>query len=360
MKQINHKELVDIIKLACETKVPAFVWGAPGIGKSESIREAAKQVAKGLKLQFNEGGEITDENFTIVDQRLSQMDPSDLRGLPYVTKDGHTKWAYPSWLPTKGKGILLFDEINLAAPLVQSSAYQLILDRKLGDYTMPEGWSLVAAGNRAEDKAYTFEMAAPLCNRFTHFELACPAVDDWVEWALEAGVDSRIVTFLKFKPAMLYKFDSKLKDCKAFPTPRSWARYCSPMIQGNQDYRELLSIISGAVGEGVATEMLAYIKLTKTIDLDDLLLHPEKAAEITGVDLKYSLVSALAERVRKDHKTMLPKICKVVEHMEAEFAILSLRFVRATLGPTVLANMIRDDKTVATVLKKYVKYLVLD
>lgn len=359
MRQITHKELVHILKASYGAKVPAFIWGAPGIGKSDSMREACKQLAKDLKLQYNEGGEITDENFTIIDQRLSQMDPSDLRGLPYVTKGGLTKWAYPSWLPVKGHGIVMFDELNLATPLVQSSAYQLILDGRLGDFVMPPNWSLIAAGNRAEDKAYTFEMAAPLCNRFTHYELACPAIDDWVDWALQAGVDPRIVTFLKFKPSMLYRFDSKLKE-KAFPTPRSWARYCSPMIQDVTDNKELLSRISGAVGEGVATEMLAYLKLTKAIDLDDLLLHPEKAAALTGVDIKYSLVSALAERVRKDTKKSLPKVCKVLGHMEAEFAILSLRFVRAIVGANVLADMIRDDETVRGVLKQYAKYLTAD
>jgi len=357
MRSISHDELKSALKKSYFSRVTAFIWGATGIGKSETVRATCQELAKELKLQYTEGGEPEEGKFTVIDQRLSQMDPSDLRGLPYVTKDGKTGWAYPSWLPTKGKGILLLDEVNLAPPLVQSSAYQLVLDGKLGDYTLPEGWGIIAAGNRAEDKAYTFELAGPLCNRFVHMELACPPIADWTTWAIENQVDSRIITFLNYKPQHLFKFDSKLKE-KAFPTPRSWARYCSPLIKDVVDNTELLILMGSAIGEGVATECVAYLKLTKQIDLKDILEHPEKAADIKGIDVRYSLVSALSELVKKDTKTTLPKVCKVAEHFEAEFAILLLRFIKVNVPK--LLEFIQKDKSVADVYKKYMKYVMVE
>jgi hypothetical protein len=233
----------------------------------------------------------------------------------------------------------------------------LILDRRLGDYIVPDGWAILAAGNRAEDKAYTFELAGPLCNRFTHTELGVPQIDDWVDWAIAKGVDSRIITFLKYKPSFIYKFDSKLKD-KAFPTPRSWARYCSPLIQEIEDYNQLLTLISSAVGEGVATECVAYLKLTKQINLKDILEHPEKIKTITAIDVKYSLISALAEAVKKETKTSLPKVCACAEYFEAEFAILLLRFIKGNVPQ--LLKFIQTDKGVADTYKKYIKYVMVE
>ena len=356
MRGVSHKELQAVIHKAYLNKVALFIWGATGIGKSEAVRRSAENIAKEVKLPFSDG-ECKEGHFGFIDARLSQFDPSDLRGLPFVSQDGKTKWAYPNWLPTAGQGILFLDEANLAPPLVQSSAYQLILDRKLGDYKVPDGWGIVAAGNRAEDKAYTFELAAPLCNRFIHSELAIPTLEEWTTWGINHGIDTRIVTFLQYKPTMLYKFDSKLKD-KAFPTPRSWARYCSPLIKEVDDPTTLLLLMSSAIGEGVATECVAYLKLVKQINLKDIIAHPEKVAELKGIDVKYSLVSALAEYAKKDTKETLVQAMKCTEYMEAEFAILLLRFICA--GVPKFASIAQANKTVADIAKKYMKYIEID
>jgi len=147
-----------------------------------------------------------------------------------------------------------------------------------------------------------------------------------------------------------------MKD-KAFPTPRSWARYCSPIIKDTTENRELLTLISAAVGEGVAQECVAYLKLTKTIDLKDMIAHPEKIKELKAVDIKFSLVSALSEYMKKDTKTTLPQVCKCVEYMEAEFSILLLRFVKQSLGVEKLLSFMQKDKDVADTCRKYSKYL---
>lgn len=121
--------------------------------------------------------------------------------------------------PRKGNGIIFFDELNLAPPLVQASAYQLILDRRLGTYTVPNGFLLIAAGNRLEDRASVFEMSAPLKNRFGHCQLREPSVEGWTRWAVDHDIDMRIIGFLNFRRTALYTFDPKLKE-NAFATPR--------------------------------------------------------------------------------------------------------------------------------------------
>jgi hypothetical protein len=116
-------------------QISTMIWGAPGIGKSSIVA----QVAKEHKIDF-------------VDVRLSQLAPTDLRGLP-VAEDGISKWYPPEFLPHSGRGILFLDELNMAPPAMQGMAQQLILDRRVGSYVVPEGWYVWAAGNRKEDRA---------------------------------------------------------------------------------------------------------------------------------------------------------------------------------------------------------------
>jgi MoxR-like ATPase len=134
-------------------KISTMIWGAPGIGKSSIVSQLA-----------------TVHDLEFIDVRLSQLAPTDLRGLP-VAENGVSKWFPPEFLPHKGRGILFLDEINMAPPAMQGMAQQLILDRCIGSYRVPDDWFVWAAGNRREDRAGVFEMPAPLANRFLHLQV---------------------------------------------------------------------------------------------------------------------------------------------------------------------------------------------
>ena len=149
---------------------PVFIWGIPGIGKSAVIHQLAAELAIPLR-----------------DILALLLDPMDLRGLPFLRSDGRSKWAMPDFLPQDGEGILFLDELNAAPAMVQASCYQLVLDRKLGEYTLPEGWAIVAAGNRDSDRAATTRMPTPLRNRFVHLEFEVD-VQEWAEWAIGAEI----------------------------------------------------------------------------------------------------------------------------------------------------------------------------
>ena len=136
---MKASNLISVITSLSEQKVPTFLWGAPGIGKSSIV----KQIADSLNIGF-------------IDLRLALMDPTDLKGIPFYDKESHSAlWAPPAFLPRDGTGILFLDELNSAPPSVQASAYQLILDRKVGEYELPDGWAIVSAGNRESDRGVT-------------------------------------------------------------------------------------------------------------------------------------------------------------------------------------------------------------
>jgi hypothetical protein len=118
----------------------------------------------------------------------------------------------PEILPTSGKGILFLDELTAAPQMTQAGCYQLVLDRKLGKYQLPEGWVVVAAGNPASERGVHFSMPRPLRNRFVHLSLE-PDFEDCCQWAIGAGLRPEIVAFLRFKPALLHR-----------PAPGRWPR----------------------------------------------------------------------------------------------------------------------------------------
>ncbi|MEH1934602.1 MAG: MoxR family ATPase [Nostoc sp.] len=216
-------------------QISTMIWGPPGIGKSSIVG----QIAQEYDLDF-------------VDVRLSQLAPTDLRGLP-VAEDGISKWYPPEFLPRGGKGILFLDELNMAPPAMQGVAQQLILDRKVGSYVVPSGWFVWAAGNRKEDRAAVFDMPAPLANRFLHLE-AQADFDSFKAYALETGVHEQIIAFLSFRPTLLHKIDPQQP---AWPSPRSW-EMASALHHAELD-------ITPAVGVSTATEFHAFIQLYKTL-----------------------------------------------------------------------------------------------
>ena len=178
--EVDHDELQSIIERFYKAKRALFCWGTMGIGKSDKVRDAGKAIAKSMGLIFTEDLRHINsmKHFLVIDVRLSQCDPSDLRGIPYRNEAGDTTiWLPPSTFPRQGFGIILFDEMNLAPPLVQASAYQFILDRKLGEYRMPDGYGVLAAGNRLEDRANFINMNGSLpipdyfWNHVSSFEL---------------------------------------------------------------------------------------------------------------------------------------------------------------------------------------------
>ncbi|MBI2120712.1 MAG: AAA family ATPase [Parcubacteria group bacterium] len=276
-----------------------FIWGPPGVGKSDVARQVAEE-----------------ENIGFADLRLALMDPTDLRGIP-VPEDGKAKWLPPQALPTEGEGILFLDELNLAPPLVQSSAYQMVLDRKLGEYELPKGWRVIAAGNKTEHGANTYKMAPPLRNRFTHIDFGVD-VDDWREWAIKNDVKSEVVEFITFRPDLLFQFDPKRYE-NAFPTPRSW-EFVSNILKSKNGLSEEIvhKVIEGTVGAGAAAEFKGYMAIRETLPaVDDILGGKDFVPGQT--DVACAFVTALVIRA---NSRQYDRVLEYSEKLPAEVSVL--------------------------------------
>jgi len=214
-----------------------------------------------------------------------------------------------------------------------------------------------------EDKANVFELPRPLQNRFNHVTLSSPTIsqeckDDWGEWALNNDIDMRIVTFLIQRPAMLNPRMNADSNDRAFPTPRSWGKYCSKLIKNVRDLNQIERLASISVGAGAAAEFVSHIKLQREIDLNEILKNPEKASDIQDLDLKYSLLSLVAEWYSLNYKKEnLEKVLQIANVIQAEFAILLLRFAK-NKHPSSFKKQVTKLKSWAPLSKKYQKYLL--
>ncbi len=256
---------------------PVMLWGPPGVGKSEIVAQVAQR-----------------NNVPMIDIRLSQMEPSDLRGIPFRVDDS-VEWAVPAMLPNQQRhgpqGILFLDEITSAAPSVSAAAYQLILDRRLGQYEIPNGWAILAAGNRQGDRGVTYTMPAPLANRFSHYEVDVN-LDDWVAWAYANDIDDRIIAFLRFRPDLLFEFDAA-QNPMAFPSPRSW-EYAHRALQKFVDHGDLLlETLQACVGPAAGVELNAFIANLDQMPSIEAIVNGEDVPVPGEIDLQYAVASAL-------------------------------------------------------------------
>ena len=273
---------------AMKKKRPIFLWGPPGIGKSEVV----EQITNNLP------------NSHLIDIRLSLWEPTDIKGIPYFDSNSGTMvWGAPSELPSEEFAaqydniVLFLDEMNSAAPSVQAAAYQLILNRRVGQYKLPDNVMIVAAGNRDADKGVTYRMPAPLANRFVHLELAV-SFDDWFEWAVNNNIHKDVVGYLQFSKKDLYDFDPK-SPSRSFATPRSWT-FVSELLEDELDNETTTDLVSGSIGEGLAVKFMAHRKVAASMpNPTDILLGKVKELKQTEISAMYSLTVSLCYELKE-------------------------------------------------------------
>ncbi len=322
LRTVSPNNAKKSIVRAFKKKRPLFLWGAPGIGKSEIV----DQITKSL------------ENSLLIDIRLSLWEPTDIKGIPYFDSNSSTMvWAAPSELPSaemaaKYDNIVLFlDEMNSAAPAVQAAAYQLILNRKVGTYELPDNVLIVAAGNREADKGVTYRMPAPLANRFVHLEMEV-SFDDWFEWAVKNSIHKDVVGFLQFSKKDLYDFDPK-SPSRSFATPRSWS-FVSELLEDDDDESTTTDLVSGAVGEGLAVKFMAHRKVaSKLPNPTDILNGKVKDIKTKEISALYSLTVSLCYELKdacdKDDKKFDNKVNNflrfAMDNFDTELVVMGIK-----------------------------------
>ena len=283
VRQVGPKSAKRSIRKAIQTRRPVFLWGPPGIGKSDIVKQIGEDAGR-----------------EVVDVRLALWEPTDIKGIPYYNADqGKMVWAPPSELPTdpESTAIIFLDELNSAPPAVQAAAYQLILNRRVGTYELPKGVDVVAAGNREGDRGVTYRMPAPLANRFIHLE-AKVDFDDFQEWAVMNNVHPEVVGYVGFAKQDLYDFDPK-SPSKAFATPRSWVFVSDLLKDDDCDIDTLHNLIAGAVGDGLAVKFMAHRKIAGRLPkAEDILKGKVKDLQIKEVSAMYSLTVSLCYELK--------------------------------------------------------------
>jgi hypothetical protein len=276
------------INHALKRKRPIFLWGPPGIGKSDIV----SQITNSLP------------NSHLIDIRLSLWEPTDIKGIPYFDSNSGTMvWGAPSELPSEEFAaqydniVLFLDEMNSAAPSVQAAAYQLILNRRVGQYKLPDNVMIVAAGNREADKGVTYRMPAPLANRFIHLELAVN-FDDWFQWSVTNKIHTDVVGYLTFSKKDLYDFDPK-SPSRSFATPRSWS-FVSELLEDDLDDNTTTDLVAGAVGEGLAVKFMAHRKVASSMpNPTDILAGKVKEMKSKEISAMYSLTVSLCYELKE-------------------------------------------------------------
>jgi len=326
---------------AFSKKRPLFLWGPPGIGKSELVAEIAQEL----------GGYM-------IDLRLGQMEPTDIRGIPFYNKDtGKMDWAEPVDLPTAEFAsqypivVLFLDEMNSAAPSVQAAAYQLILNRRSGKYFLPDNVVMVAAGNRESDKGVTYRMPTPLANRFIHQEMRVD-FPSYQEWAVNNNIHKDVVGYLSFAKQDLYDFDPKSAS-RAFATPRSWTFVSQILEDEDGDDDTVMNLIAGTVGEGLAVKFMAHRKIAGRMPKpEDILSGKEKDLNVKEVSAMYSLVIGMCYELKgaiekkvpdKQFHEMADNFFKyMMQNFETELVVMGARIALTTYNlpfqPTKLKN----------------------
>lgn len=326
---------------AFSKKRPVFLWGGPGIGKSELIADITKEL----------GGYM-------IDLRISQMEPTDLRGIPFYNKDtGKMDWAPPIDLPDEELAsqhpivVLFLDEMNAGPGSVQAAAYQLILNRRLGKYRLPDNVVMVAAGNRESDRGVTYRMPTPLANRFIHLEMRVDFTS-WLNWAIKNKINKDVVGYLTFAKQDLCDFDPKSAS-RAFATPRSWV-FVSDLLENEDDVDTTSNLVAGTVGDGLAIKFMQHRKISGKLPMpEDILSGKETELETKEISAMYSLVISLCYELKDaiDIKKVSNKefhnmsdnfFAYMMKNFETELVVMGARIALVTyklpFQPTKLKN----------------------
>ena len=300
-------EAAILLRLLSEAGDPVMLWGPPGVGKSDIVRQYFALT-----------------NRKVIEFRTNIREPVDVRGIPMpdvVTQT--TKWYTPDELPQVKRdgefGGLFIDEINTGSPQMMAVMFGLVLDRKVGDYTLPPGWVIVAAGNRVSDRASAQRMPTALRNRFAHVFVK-PDVPAWCDWANSNGIAPELVAFQRLRrgenggDGLLHVMPKG--DENAFPTPRSWAR-CSKYVTAPKAQR--LRLFAAHVGDAYAAEFDGFIDLYRSIgSLEDIVKNPTTAKVPTEPSIRYATCTGLARMATKANFAAVVTFAKRLGHRESE------------------------------------------
>ena len=299
-----------------------MLWGPPGVGKSQAVR----QIAKSIERESGKHVEVTDV-------RLLLFNPIDLRGIPVANEERTLAvWLKPKIFQMDPGdyviNILFLDEISAAPQSVQAAAYQITLDRIVGEHKLPDNCIVIAAGNRVTDKSVSFKMPKALANRLLHIEIE-GCFESWRKWAVKSGINSKVLGYLSFRNDRLFGFDATNDDL-AFPTPRSWEMVSGILNNVQDDVPAMYSMIAGLIGMGEAIEFRTWCKVYSNLPAIEDVFAGTVLTVPKELDAMYALVSSMTAYAsdHRDDIVLIGNSISYAERMPADFAELLIQNYR--------------------------------
>ncbi len=269
-----------------------MLWGAPGVGKSQGVREVANKIH-----------EATGKSVRVTDVRLLLFNPVDLRGIPTANADKTLAiWLKPQIFQMDESedviNVLFLDEISAAPPSVQAAAYQITLDRTVGEHRLPDNCIVIAAGNRVTDKSVVYNMPRALANRLCHIEIVADETS-WHSWASEAGINRRVISFLDYSPEFLIN-EEDVSDGLAYYTPRSWEMVSNILNFVSEELNEVFPIIVGCVGVDAAYNFKAWYEIYARLPSVEDIFNGEELGVPTKPEILFALAADIIAYARKN------------------------------------------------------------
>ena len=316
-----------------------MLWGAPGVGKSEGVRQIAAKIA-----------EKTGKTVNVTGVRLLLFNPVDLRGIPTADAEKQTAvWLKPKIFKMDEiddvVNILFLDEISAAPPSVQAAAYQITLDRTVGEHKLPDNCIVIAAGNRVTDRSVAYNMPKALANRLCHIEIRSDP-ESWRRWAISNGIHSIVTGFIDYNPTSLCCTEGNDGN-NAFPTPRSWEMVSNILTHISDDINEVFPLISGCIGSTTAYSFKAWAEIfAKTPNVKDIFEgKPVKCP--ARPEIMFALISnmVLYATAHPVQKNLDNSIAFAEEHLTREFRskLFGDYLKSGTLVPLLKKNYTFDD-----------------
>lgn len=270
-----------------------FLWGPPGVGKSDAVRELADRLK-----------ERTGKEVVVTDIRLLLFSPVDLRGIPVPDADRKfSNWLMPKIFALDPSdrvvNILFLDELSAAPPSLQASAYQITLNHAIGEHKLPDNCIVIAAGNRTSDRSVAFRMPHALANRMMHFEITVD-FPSWREWALQNHIHRLVVNYLTHDPAKLMRTDPGMEET-VFSTPRSWAFVSSLLyaVRPDADLSDYYVPIAGCIGTVSAMEFIRWCKVYTTMPDIVRIFQGYEVRNPSTSDEMYDLIKTMLDYVKE-------------------------------------------------------------
>ena len=363
---VSPSQATNMIVRAIHADRPTFLWGSPGIGKSDIVQQITDTILPGDNI--------------MIDCRLALMEPTDLRGYPFRNPEtNQMEWSPPVDLPSEEFAsqydtiVLFLDELNSAPPSTQAAAYQLILNRRVGQYVLPANVRIVCAGNHQTDRGVTYNMPSPLANRFAHINMDVN-FDDFMNFAVNNDVHPDVIGYLNFAKGDLFDFDPKNAG-KAWASPRSWVRGVSSMLKtpgfDTADLTEQKAEIAGAVGDGIAAKFVEHRRVAEFLpSVEDVLAGKVKKLDTklnSEISAKYALVIGLAYALNETHQGGDKKAFKsefnhgirfAYDNFSPEQVILLFKTIMTTYKIRFNVRTDMEKDLYKTFSEKYTKYIV--